>query len=299
MISVLIIDTSAVVRRELGALVSRQTDMRFLASVSSLESAVQRLRREQPDVIISGVRIRAGTFSCPIVSFGASGTVRVSRPDCNMVDWMERHGRRLMHAVRTSSVGRATRKRTVRLLAIGSSTGGPPAVELLLRGLGPAPPGILIAQHMAAGYTASFADRLNEVCPQQVSEARSGQPIEPGQVLVAPGDQHLCVVQRAGRLYAMTNARETVNGHRPSVDVLFRSVASVVGAAAVGVLLTGMGRDGAQGLLEMRRSGAMTIAQDEASSVVFGMPGAAVELGAVAHVLPLTRIAARLRSRAA
>ncbi len=297
MIRILIIDPSPAVRRELGTLISRQPDLVCLGGVSSPAAAQQRVRHTAPDVIISSVPIRAGTFSCPVVSMCAQRAVKGASPSTHFSAWLERHGKRLLRDVRVSRSPRAPAGRVFKMLAIGSSTGGPPALECLLQGLGSGLPGIIISQHMEARFTRAFADRLNQTCPQTVQEARSGQPIRPGEVLVAPGNLHLCVAQRSGRLVVVTSDRPLVNGHRPSVDVMFQSVAAVVGAGAVGIILTGMGRDGAQGLLEMRAAGALTIAQDEASSVVFGMPGAAVELGAVGHVLPLKRIASRVRSR--
>ncbi len=177
------------------------------------------------------------------------------------------------------------------LIAIGASTGG---VETLLSVIGGFPvncPPTVIVQHMPALFTTSFADRLNRFCPPIVEEAKSGTLLQPGHVYLAPGgEQHMEVVGTSAPRIRLFSG-ETVSGHRPSVDVLFRSVARM-GRPAVGIMLTGMGADGAAGLLEMRRAGARTIGQDEATSVVYGMPAAAHAIGAVERQLPMNRVAA-------
>lgn len=176
----------------------------------------------------------------------------------------------------------------------GASTGGTVALEQILAVLPQSAPGTLIAQHMPEGFTASFAERLDGISAMRVREARAGDRVERGVALVAPGNRHLLVSRGPSGLVAALSDGPAVNRHRPSVDVLMASVAEVVGRAAVGVLLTGMGADGARGLLAMRRAGARTIAQDEASSVVYGMPRAAAECGAAGEVLPLGFIASAL-----
>lgn len=176
------------------------------------------------------------------------------------------------------------------IVAIGASTGGTEALRTILRQLPPDAPPIVIVQHMPEGFTAAFARRLDECCDVSVKEAASGDDLLPGRVLIAAGDRHL-IVHRRGRQYHVEVARgPLVSRHRPSVDVLFRSVAGAAGPNAVGVILTGMGDDGADGLLQMKRAGARTIAQDEASSVVFGMPKEAIARRAVDQVVPLKRI---------
>jgi two-component system, chemotaxis family, protein-glutamate methylesterase/glutaminase len=180
-------------------------------------------------------------------------------------------------------------------IAIGASTGGVPALTTLMRGLRDFRLPILITQHMPAGYTARLALTLSEVSGLKAHEAVPGERLERGTILVAPGGRHLAVTRDGlGYVCHLTNSA-LVSGHRPSVDVLFQSVAIAAGPSAVGVLLTGMGRDGAAGLLAMRKTGARTICQDEASCVVFGMPRSAIELGAAESVLPLDSIAPRLR----
>jgi two-component system chemotaxis response regulator CheB len=179
---------------------------------------------------------------------------------------------------------------TNQVLAIGASTGGTEALRRMLAMLPADAPGTMVVQHMPPGFTAQFAQRLNEVCQIQVKEAEHGDIVSPGICLVAPGDRHL-LLRRDGAVYrADLRDGPKVGLHKPAVDVLFRSVAQSAGANAIGVLLTGMGRDGADGMKLLQGAGAPTIAQDEASSVVWGMPGEAVKLGAADQVLPLDRI---------
>ncbi len=179
---------------------------------------------------------------------------------------------------------------THKVLAIGASTGGTTTIERILKELPPTTPGTVIVQHMPKDFTRFFAQRLDQVCTLRVREAQDGEPVVPGLVLVAPGDRHL-VVERSGAQYlARIKDGPKVYYQRPSVDVLFYSLARHAGRNAVGVILTGMGGDGARGLLAMREAGARTVAQDESSSVVFGMPKEAIRLGAAEVVVPLDQI---------
>lgn len=190
-----------------------------------------------------------------------------------------------------SSKPRALSKQAERnIIAIGASTGGVPALRSLLSALPATYPAVLITQHMPPAYTGPFAARLNQSSALTVVEAADGQRIQPDHAYVAPGDRHLRLVRDRQGFRCDLSDGPLVSGHRPSVDVLFRSVAEGVGAQALGVLLTGMGRDGAEGLLEMRQAGAMTLGQSEASCVVYGMPRAAMEIGAVAAEMPLDDI---------
>ena len=177
------------------------------------------------------------------------------------------------------------------LIAVGASTGGTEALRIFLTAMPPDCPPIVVVQHMPENFTRAFADRLNRDCAIEVSEARDDVPLRHGMALIAPGNYH-CVVNNNGPNFVV-NIMDgpLVSRHRPSVDVLFRSVAVSVGRHAVGVIMTGMGDDGSQGLLEMKETGAITIAQDEASCVVFGMPREAIARGATDFVLPLTQIA--------
>jgi two-component system, chemotaxis family, protein-glutamate methylesterase/glutaminase len=183
---------------------------------------------------------------------------------------------------------------TNKIVAVGASTGGTVAIEAIVRALPPTTPGVIVTQHMPEAITKMFAARLDGLSQLSVREARDGDSVMPGVVLVAPGDHHLVLRRDGARFVVALRRGPRVNGFRPSVDVMFRSVARAVGANAIGVLLTGMGRDGAAGLLEMREAGAHTLAQDEHSSVVFGMPKAAIDLGAVEVVAPLSQIPQQL-----
>jgi two-component system, chemotaxis family, protein-glutamate methylesterase/glutaminase len=178
------------------------------------------------------------------------------------------------------------------LLAIGASTGGTLALTELLRELPANAPPVVVVQHMLPEFTYDFAERLNDACVLRVRQASDGAMIEAGQVLIAPGGKHMRVARNASAaLYVRVTDEAPVNKHRPSVDVLFKSCAEVLGSASVGVLLTGMGDDGARGLLALRNAGARTIVQDQASSACFGMPSAAIALGAAERVLSLRGIA--------
>lgn len=187
---------------------------------------------------------------------------------------------------------------TDQIIAIGASTGGTEAIKAVLMGMAPDCPGIVVAQHIPKAFSTSFARRLNEICPVTVDEAQDGQQILAGHAYIAPGDRHLVVVRDGARYVCRLDDGEPVNRHKPSVDVLFYSVARSAGQNAIGVILTGMGRDGARGLQDMHKCGSRTVAQDEATSVVWGMPGEAVSLHAVDHVLPIEDIAAQVRKLA-
>jgi two-component system chemotaxis response regulator CheB len=181
-----------------------------------------------------------------------------------------------------------------RIIAIGTSTGGTQALKAVLSRLPRVCPGLLIVQHMPERFTAAFAQRLNATCAIEVREAADGDRVLPGCALIAPGGKHLLLRRSGARYYAAVRDGPLVNRHKPSVDVLFRSVAQYAGRNAVGVLLTGMGDDGAKGLKELHEAGAHTVAQDEATCVVFGMPREAIKLGAVRQVLPLADIPAQI-----
>jgi two-component system chemotaxis response regulator CheB len=188
---------------------------------------------------------------------------------------------------------------TEKLIIIGASTGGTEAIREVLAHLPPDTPGVLITQHMPAGFTKSFAQRLNGLCKITVKEAEHGERVLPGHAYIAPGDSHLLLSRSGANYIAVLDNGPPVNRHRPSVDVLFKSAAQHAGKNAIGVILTGMGRDGAAGMLEMRNAGAYTLAQDEASCVVFGMPREAIALGAADEVAPLSEMSRRVMTRLA
>lgn len=182
---------------------------------------------------------------------------------------------------------------TEKLIIIGASTGGTEAIKEILTKLPADSPGVLVAQHMPEHFTKSFADRLNTLCKISVKEAEDNERILPGHAYIAPGHSHLLLKRSGANYMTKLDQGELVNRHRPSVDVLFRSAANVAGANALGIILTGMGKDGVQGMLEMKQAGSYTIAQDEASCVVFGMPKEAIAVGGVCEVLPLQNISRR------
>ncbi len=198
---------------------------------------------------------------------------------------------KVMEAMGTRPPLRISQARmTETVIAIGASTGGTQAIQELLLQMPANSPGILIVQHMPEQFTASLAARLNQMCAMEVREARNNDSVKPGIALIAPGNYHMLLQRSGARFYAQVKTGPLVCGHRPSVEVLFKSVARAAGRNAIGVILTGMGKDGASGLLEMRNNAAATIAQDEASCVVFGMPKEAIRLEAAQSILPLNRI---------
>ncbi len=187
--------------------------------------------------------------------------------------------------------GRPMARTTEMVVCVGASTGGTEALREMLEMLPANAPGMVIVQHMPEKFTAAFARRLNSLCEVEVKEAADGDPVLRGHVLIAPGDHHLLLERQGARYQISVRTGPLVSRHRPSVDVLFRSAARSAGSNAMGVIMTGMGDDGARGMLEMHQAGAHTIAQDEASSVVFGMPKEAIARGGVNRVVPLAQIA--------
>jgi two-component system chemotaxis response regulator CheB len=180
---------------------------------------------------------------------------------------------------------------TDKIIVVGASTGGTQAIEAFLKAMPPDCPGIVIVQHMPEIFTKSFADRLDKICKISVKEGVQGELVTMGKAIIAPGNRHMLVVKTGAKYSVEINDGPLVNRHRPSVDVLFRSAANCAGPNALGIIMTGMGDDGARGLLEMRQSGSYTIAQDENSCVVFGMPKVAISMNAASIVLPLDEIA--------
>ena len=185
----------------------------------------------------------------------------------------------------------ARRARGDEIIAVGASTGGTEALYTILKDLGCYLPGIVVVQHMPPVFTRLYAERLNNDCAMEVKEAADGDEVKPGRVLIAPGGLHMTVVRRGSRLIAECREGEKVNGHCPSVDQLFFSISRLKGLTSLGILLTGMGSDGAKGLLEMKKAGARTIGQNQQTCVVYGMPAVAQKIGAVDQQLPLQDIA--------
>ncbi len=253
-------------------------------AISALElGAVEVIKK--PKLGVRGFLEESRVMLLDVVKSAAQARVAVPAPSLpvvpkNSADAVLPHG----PASRVQAVGE-------RIIAIGASTGGTEALRDFLQAMPSGCPGIVIVQHMPEVFTRAFADRLNRDCHIEVKEAANSDRILPGRALIAPGNHHLLVQDGVSGYVAHVIDGPLVSRHRPSVDVLFRSVAKTVGPYAVGVIMTGMGDDGAQGLLEMRNRGAQTVAQDESSCVVFGMPKEAISRGAVEVVVPLKRIA--------
>ena len=221
----------------------------------------------------------------------AASLARLKRQDCKC---LRPQPKLTADAVLSKPEKFAMVKTTEKVVAVGASTGGTEALRVLLETLPVDCPGLAIVQHMPEHFTSAFARRLDGICAIMVKEAEDGDPILRGQALIAPGNRHMLVKRSGARYYVEVRDGPLVCRHRPSVDVLFRSAARYAGGNAVGVIMTGMGDDGARGLLEMKEAGAATIAQDEESSVVFGMPKEAIRLGAADAVVPLWKIAEKL-----
>ena len=287
----------------------RMDGLTFLANLMRL--------RPMPVVMVSSLTERGAETTLKALELGAVDFV--SKPKVDVAGTLADFSEEILAKIRTAAGARvmarvaplnaptlrhsadailpaepATRKMlrtTERIVAVGASTGGTEAIREFLTGLPADSPAVLIAQHIPAAFSAPFTRRMDSLCALRVCEPHDGQPIMPGHVYIAPGGKHLLVERDGARYRCRLNEGPPVNRHCPSVDVLFRSVAQKVGPNAVGVILTGMGDDGARGLKEMRDAGAATIAQDESSSVVWGMPGAAVKLGAAGEILALNKIA--------
>jgi len=225
---------------------------------------------------------------CDVIKSAAQARPRSRRLDLPPITAAPKLTADVMIAKPTSQ---AMIQTTEKIVAIGASTGGTEALRELLQALPPNAPGIVIVQHMPEKFTANFAERLNQICQITVKEAADGDSVIRGQALIAPGNRHTLLKRSGARYFVEVRDGPLVCRHRPSVDVLFRSTARYAGKNAVGVIMTGMGDDGARGMLEMKEAGAITLAQDEASCIVFGMPAEAIKLGGVDRVCPLQKIA--------
>jgi two-component system, chemotaxis family, protein-glutamate methylesterase/glutaminase len=328
MIKVLVVDDSAVVRQILQGALSADPDIEVVGTAPDPFVARDLIVQKKPDVItldvemprmdgITFLRKLMHYYPLPVIVVSSltpegsglalealsSGAVEVmSKPGAAFT--VGDMGEELVEKVKVAAhakvkkverdvvkespgaLGRTTNK----VIAMGASTGGTVALEYILSRMPVDAPGIVIAQHMPAMFTRQFAERMNQLSEMEVREAADGDSVIPGVALIAPGNFHMLLKRSGARYFVNIKSGPMVHRQRPAVEVLFRSVARSAGANAVGVLLTGMGADGAEGMLEMRQAGAMTIAQDEASCVVYGMPRVAVELGAAAKVVGLERI---------
>lgn len=348
-IRVLIVDDSASVRRTLADIISSAPDLEVMATASDPYVAVERIRREVPDVIFLDIempRMDGLTFlrkimaqrPIPVVicstlteqgssvflqALEAGAVDVVTKPRVDTASALNEARMRICDVARAAAHARFARTRRAhpvkvesklpadviipprplqrvgnalsdRIVCIGASTGGTEALRVILTEMPVDCPAIAIVQHMPENFTAAFARRLDGLCAIDVKEAKEGDMLRPGQALIAPGNRHM-LLERVGRHYRVTlRDGPPVSRHRPSVNVLFRSAAQNANANATGVLLTGMGDDGASGLCEMKAAGARTLAQDEASCVVFGMPREAIRLGGADDVVALERIATEI-----
>lgn len=274
-----------------------------------------------PVVIISSLTEKGTETGIRALEYGAAEII--TKPKMDIKDFFSESSIQICDAIKAASCAKLSRrqfhpksvspklpatavlprfrnksmiKTTELVVAVGASTGGTEALRVFLESLPVDSPGIVIVQHMPEQFTRSFANRLNDLCRVSVKEAAHGDLLTRGKVLIAPGNRHTLLRRSGAKYYLEVKDGELVNRHRPSVDVLFYSTAQYAGANAVGIIMTGMGDDGAMGLLELKNAGAYTIAQDEASSVVFGMPKEAINKGAAAKVLPLDKIAGEMLS---
>ncbi|MBT1445186.1 chemotaxis response regulator protein-glutamate methylesterase [Shewanella sp. JM162201] len=332
MIKVLIVDDSALVRQLLSHMLSKAGDIEVVGCaedpyeardmikelnphVLTLDIEMPRMDgiaflrnlmklRPMPVVMISTLTEKGAAITLEALSLGAVDFI--SKPKNDLANKLPEYQEELIEKIRQAAVSRvraltppppetdSPSKLKNRVIAIGASTGGTEAIQRLVSRLPANFPPIVIAQHIPAAFSASFAKRLDLNSQMTVVEAAGDEQLRPGNVYIAPGHAHMVVRRSGAHFRTAILDTEPVNRHKPSVDVLFDSVADCVGKSAIGVILTGMGRDGAKGLLNMREQGAHTIAQDEASSVVWGMPGSSVEIGAACEQMHLDRIAARL-----
>jgi len=330
-IRVLVVDDSAVMRQLLSVLLAEDPEIEVVGTAPDPLVARDRIKALNPDVItldvemphmdgVSFLRKIMALRPMPVVMIstltqaGAEITLEaleigavdfIAKPAANAAQALTALADDLRAKVKAAARTRVGARRLApprpprpkfvasgdKVVFIGASTGGVEALKAVLMGLPEDCPPILVTQHMPPRFTAAFAERLDRECPMRVSEAKSGDAVAPGHVYIAPGSHHLEVMRRAGGLVCALSDAPPVSGHRPSVDVLFRSAARVVGARAVGVILTGMGKDGAEGMLEMRRTGADTIGQDEATALIYGMPRVAFERGGVVRQVGLAHVA--------
>jgi len=336
MITVLIVDDSAVVRQVLTGLLDGVSGIKVIGAAADPIFAMKRMEIEWPDVIVLDIempRMDGITFlkqlmndrPTPVVicstltergeevtmqAMSAGAVDIITKPKLNLRNFLQESKANIIDIIKaaaqsrpkiikalsvephsfTASTLKPILQTTDRIIVIGTSTGGTQALEYLFIQLPPSAPAIVVVQHMPEHFTAAFAKRLDGICQVTVKEAAQNDLALPGRVLIAPGGKHM-LLQRSGAQYRVdVKDGPLISRHRPSVDVLFRSSAQSAGANAIGIILTGMGDDGALGMKEMHNAGALTIAQDEASCVVYGMPKEAIKLGGVDGILPLSAI---------
>lgn len=333
-IRVLLVDDSALFRGVVSRGISTDPEIEVVATATDPFDARDKIIEYEPDVMVCDVVmpkmdgiefirrllpqyplrvVVVSSVSASVLDAMNAGAVDfVAKPDINLGRSTDAFLKDLIETVKIASKANLSSIKTQapafrnvipnnpsasrKVIAIGASTGGTEAIFHVLKQLPTNTPGIVIVQHIPPVFSRMFAERLNNTTQLRVKEAQSGDTVEQGLVLIAPGDKHMRLKKQAGQFKVEVLEGEKVNGHCPSVDVLFDSVASVCGNAAVGVILTGMGSDGAKGLLAMRQKGARTIGQDEKSCVVYGMPKVAYDIGAVEKQVPLDNVAQAITS---
>ncbi|MCX5858009.1 MAG: chemotaxis response regulator protein-glutamate methylesterase [Deltaproteobacteria bacterium] len=301
------------IRDEIPDVITLDVEMPRMDGITFLQRIMS--QRPIPVVICSSLAEKGSETALKALEYGAVEIIQ--KPRLGTKQFLEESKIRICDAIKAAAIARPrpiSRRQTVeaklnadaviaksttkamiqtteKVVIVGASTGGTEALREFLEALPPDSPGIVIVQHMPEHFTASFARRLDDLCRISVKEAEDNDTVIPGRALIAPGNQHTLLKRSGARYFVEIRQGPLVSRHRPSVDVLFRSAARYAGRNAVGVIMTGMGDDGANGLLEMKEAGAATIAQDEATCVVFGMPQEAIKRGAVDSVLPLEEIA--------
>jgi len=334
-IRVLVVDDSLMFRRLLVQGLSADPNIEVVAAVEDVYAARDAILKYKPDVMTLDVEMPKMNgieflkrlmpqYPMPVVMISSLNNKVFDALEAGAVDFVNKPSnltpeqmnefltQELVAKVKIASTAKVGRLKRVdnpaavshvapvggkdRVVAIGASTGGTEAIFEVVRRFKRDIPGVVVVQHMPPGFTQMYAERLNNQCEVAVKEAQTGDKVLPGRVLIAPGDRQMRLVRVGDDYQVECRGTEKVSGHCPSVDVLFRSVAKAAGKKAVGVILTGMGGDGAKGLLEMRNAGALTVGQDEASCVVYGMPKVAYEIGAVQQQAPVTAIAGKVYS---
>ncbi|UYO63822.1 chemotaxis response regulator protein-glutamate methylesterase [Acetobacterium wieringae] len=328
-IKVLIVDDSLVFRESLSREISKDPDIEVVGTATDPYMARDLIIKLKPDVLTLDVEMPKMNgieflkklmpqYPLPVIvvssvsknvldALDAGAVEFVTKPNVTRPGGMASFVNELIIKIKIASTAKVGNRKSdytpsrpvtnqgidtmSKIIAIGASTGGTDAIHTVISGLPRDMPPIIIVQHMPPVFTKLYAERLNNTCELEVKEAEDGDALRPGRVLIAPGNFQMRLAKRGTGYIVKCTQEEKVSGHCPSVDVLFDSVAAVAGKQSVGVILTGMGRDGANGLLKMKKTGAYTIGQDEKSSVVYGMPMVAYNIGAVDKQLPLDRIA--------
>lgn len=329
-IKVLVVDDSALIRNLLGEIIRSERDMELVGTAPDAFVAKKLVNERSPDVItldiempkVDGLRFLEVLMKAkptPVIMIstlteqGADATLRalelgaidyIAKPKLSVAQGIEEYRQLIIEKIRTAAMSKVRSVQsapksvstlqytgTEKIIAIGASTGGTEAIKEIIEVLPANAPATVITQHMPPGFTTTYAKRLDSLSRLRVVEAKGDERLLPGNAYLAPGDRHMRIVRSGADYRIKLDDGDRVSGHKPSVDVMFDSLVESAGQNVVATLLTGMGRDGAQGLLNLRKAGAHTICQDEKSCVVFGMPKVAINLGAAAQILPLGEIA--------